>query len=65
MKIYITDYVPKNSINIETKLNGLNKTITNYKDIYSSEGLFRIKNNIIYQLIPKDNTVEKFKYNNI
>ena len=33
-----------------------------YNDIYSSEGLFRIQNNSLFQLIPKDISVINIKY---
>jgi hypothetical protein len=61
MKIYIPNFMPKN-------IKGLNdtlcKNIITYNDIYSSEGLFRIQNNNIFQLIPNDISVIYTKYNN-
>ena len=36
---------------------------TTYKDIYSTEGIFRIQNNNIIQLIPNDISVIYTKYN--
>ena len=44
-------------------LNSFYKTVTTYKDIYSPEGLFRIQNNNLFQLIPKDISVINTKYN--
>ena len=37
---------------------------TNYQDIYSSDGIFRIQNNNITKLIPQDVATENFNYNN-
>ena len=65
MKIYILDFIPKINENIENLLNKQHKKVNNYKDIYSIEGIFRIQNNIVYQLIPEDVPTEKFKHNNI
>ena len=60
MKIYTTISIPKNIYD----LNLLEIYITQYKDIYSSEGIFRIQNDNIYQLIPQDKPIEKIIYNN-
>ena len=60
MKIYTPTSIPKNIYD----LNLLQKNITHYKDIYSSDGIFRIQNNNIYQLIPQDQPIEKTIYNN-
>jgi len=59
MKIYIPKFMPNN---IDC-LNSFYKTVTTYKDIYSPEGLFRIQNNNLFQLIPKDISVINTKYN--
>ena len=37
---------------------------TNYQDIYSSDGIFRIQNSNITKLIPQDVATENFNYNN-
>ena len=63
MKIYILTNLKK--INIKN-LNNLNQTkVLEYQNIYSSEGIFRIQNNNIYKLIPKDYPLEKITYNNL
>ena len=38
--------------------------ILEYQNIYSLEGIFRIQNNNIMKLIPKDIPIEKINYNN-
>ena len=65
MKIYIPDFMPKINEDTEKSLNILHKKVTCYKNIYSENGIFKIVNNIIYQLIPEDIPVENFKHNNI
>ena len=60
MKIYVKNLIPKN-INIDS----FTKKITNYKDIYSNDGIFRIQNNNIYKLIPQDIPCEYFNYKNM
>uniref|UniRef100_A0A6C0AYP1 Uncharacterized protein n=1 Tax=viral metagenome TaxID=1070528 RepID=A0A6C0AYP1_9ZZZZ len=60
MKIYTPISIPKNIYD----LNLLQINITQYKDIYSSDGIFRIQNDNIYQLIPQDKPIEKTTYNN-
>ena len=60
MKIYTPISIPKNIYD----LNLLRINITQYKDIYSSDGIFRIQNDNIYQLIPQDKPIEKTTYNN-
>ena len=60
MKIYTPISIPKNIYD----LNLLQINITQYKDIYSSDGIFRIQNDNIYQLIPQDKPIEKTIYNN-
>lgn len=57
MKIYIPNFMPKNTDYFTYK------KVTIYKDIYSTEGLFRIQNNNIIQLIPNDISVIYTKYN--
>jgi len=68
MRIYIetnkTNETYFKNVN-ETHLKNLNETKTiNYQNIYSLEGLFRIQNNNIMKLIPKDIPIEKINYNN-
>jgi len=61
MKIYTPICIPKDIYH----LNSLERNSTQYKDIYSSDGIFRIQNNNIYHLIPQDKPIEKSIYNNI
>ena len=63
MKIYISRNIKK--INIKNLNNLYEINNLEYEEIYSSEGIFRIQNNNIYQLIPKDYPIQKFTYNNI
>ena len=65
MYVYISDFMSKLNKSIEVKENYFDKKIVNYKDIYSHEGIFRIKNNILYKLIPNDYPCEKYMLNNI
>ena len=65
MRIYIPDFIPKINETIQKSLDVLHKKVINYKDIYSDDGIFRIQNNIIYQLIPEDGSIESFEHNNI
>ena len=60
MKIYIKNFIPKN-----IKNNSIIPKKTKYQEIYSVDGIFRIKNDTIFKLIPQDVTPEKFNYNNI
>ena len=60
MKIYIKNFIPK-----EIKYNFLVKNITIYKDIYSTDGIFRIQNNNITKLIPQDSKCEYITDNNM
>jgi len=43
----------------------LQKKITKYANIYSDEGIFRIQQEIIHKLTPKDICIENIEYNNI
>lgn len=63
MKIYILDFIPKINKTTNKSLDTLHKKVINYNDIYSTEGIFRIQNNVIYQLMPNDIPVEKFEHN--
>jgi hypothetical protein len=51
-----------NNVNIDLSIQ--KKTIE-YNDIYSKEGLFRIQNNKIIQLIPEDVPISNFTYNDL
>lgn len=64
MNVYILDFKAKINKNI-LMIEKLFEKKINYKDIYSDEGIFRIKNNIVYKLIPQDFPCEKYKFNNI
>ena len=64
MKIYIPDFKP-NNIHNAINLDNLDKKVFEYQDIYSEEGIFKIQNNIVSQLIPTDIPIEKLEYNNI
>jgi hypothetical protein len=63
MRIYIDNLkIP----NIETNVLKFDQTKRiEYQNIYSSEGIFRIQNNNIIKLIPKDSPIKKINYNNI
>jgi hypothetical protein len=63
MKIYIPKFMPKNIDCLKNETIITYKNVTTYKDIYSTEGLFRIHNNNIIQLIPNDISVIYTKYN--
>ena len=69
MKIYLPGFMPKNidieNIDIENINSSIHKKSVDYCNIYSQEGLFRIQNNNVYQLIPQDIPIEKTIYNNI
>ena len=47
MRIYISDFLPKINETTKKSLDILHKKVINYKDVYSTEGIFRIQNNII------------------
>ena len=70
MKIYIKNLYLNNYKNLnklDDKLDNkllLTKTFT-YKDVYSTEGLFRIKKNVLYKLIPIDRALENYESNYI
>jgi len=55
MRIYLSGGLPK----ILDDSN-LIKLSTNYKEIYSPDGIFRIQNDKMTQLIPEDKIIEKF-----
>ena len=58
--------MPKN-INYINSINSINSLLiktTNYHDIYSLEGTFRIQNDKIIHLIPNDVSVIKLEYKN-
>jgi hypothetical protein len=60
MKIYIKNFIPK-----KIDIDFLVSIPTQYQDIYSRDGIFRIQNNNIFKLIPQDIPSETFSYNNI
>ena len=60
MKIYIKNFNPK-----KINHNFLVKNIITYKDIYSTDGIFRIQNENITKLIPQDIKCEYVTDNNI
>jgi hypothetical protein len=62
MKIYAKNFIIKNLI---PKNLNLLKNITNYKDIYSAEGIFRIQNDNIFKLIPQDIPCEYMNYKDL
>ena len=59
MKIYVKNFIPKN-----TKVDTLIINIIKYKEIYSSEGIFRIQNDNIFKLVPQDVPCEYITYKN-
>ena len=68
MRIYIDNLrIPNMETNFLKFVQTNIKNIKNieYQDIYSLEGIFRIQNNNIIKLIPKDSPIEKINYNNI
>ena len=74
MNIYINNLHPNNYNNLNKIDDKLDDKLDNkllltnkftYKDIFSSEGLFRIKNNVLYKLIPIDRPLENYESNYI
>jgi len=62
MRIFIDNIEFKKFIQSNFKKFDQTKIIE-YKNIYSLEGIFRIQNNNIMKLIPKDCPIEKINYN--
>ena len=60
MRIYISRKLPK----IPEDSN-LIKYSTKYKEIYSEEGIFRVQNDKLFQLLPEDKVIESFSLNNL
>ena len=63
MKLYIKNINP-DDINIDF-LKEIELQISNYREIYSEDGIFRIKGNNIYQLIIEDKEPIYLDYNKI
>ena len=43
----------------------LNKTIVNEQYLYTNEGIYKIKDNKIFNLVIKDNPIEEYTHDNI
>ena len=57
MKIYVGN-IFLNHLNDEILI----KKVTNHNNIYSSDGIFLIRNNELIQLVAKDKEIEKFSF---
>ena len=55
MRIYLSCGLPK----ILDESN-LIKHITNYREVFSQDGIFRIQNDRLFQLLPEDKAIETF-----
>ena len=62
MKVYVKNFIIKNFL---PKNFNLLENAIKYKDICSSEGIFRIQNDNMFQLIPQDIPCEHLKYKNL
>jgi hypothetical protein len=60
MRVYLSSGIPK--IKNESTLI---KRSTFYTEIYSSDGIFRVQNNKLFQFIPLDKEIEEFSIGNL